>query len=82
MQGTGLVTPGVYLTDSVAVIPGLDVASGTAIDLATHASVDPATVPSDTLTRIRRLAALSHAYVRSLPQEAEGPLGQNVHVPK
>ena len=82
MQGTGLVTPGAYITDGVAVIPGLDVAGGTAVNLATHARIDPTTVPADTLDRIRRLAALSDGYVRTLPKDESGPLGEKARVPR
>jgi hypothetical protein len=82
MQGTGLVTPGAYITGTTLVVPGIDIAGGTALDILTHEVVDVSTVDEVTLDHIRRLAAVSDAYVRSLPETAEGPLDDDVYLPK
>ena len=76
MQGCGRIAPGSYLTESVAVLPGLESGSGTVVDLSTHDELDAGVAPEGSLERIRRLSAISHAYVRSLPSRADEQPGE------
>jgi len=75
MQGCGRIAPGSYLTESAAVLPGIESGSGAVIDLSTHRTLPADAVAYDALERIRRLGAISHAYARSLPQVTDDPLG-------
>jgi lipoteichoic acid synthase len=81
MQGCGLVTPGAYLTESVAVVPGVNLEGSTLIDLASHRELELSAVAEDSLDRIRRLSGLSDAYVRSLPTDGEALVGEKAYIP-
>jgi len=67
MQGCGRIAPGSYLTETAAVLPGIETGSGAIMDLRTHRELEADAVPADSLDRMRRLSTIAHAYVRSLP---------------